>query len=153
MESTLNLQAQQDLRRVQRQSEEYYHFGWIALERAAHLEYSQSRAAQLGEVGRFEQGLMNRFAQSEQLAYNDGMRSGTTKTTLLRTELGQARRQASSQLATLRAELAQATSSTVTPEERGKSSWRAPEAENSSGHAGPRTESSQNTLGRHLHHF
>eukprot|EP00971_Amphidinium_carterae_P109975 2178336-Amphidinium_carterae.1 len=60
----------------------------------------------MDEVGRFEQGLINRFAESEQLAYNDGMRSGTTTTTLLRTELGQARRQASAQTSTLRAELA-----------------------------------------------
>eukprot|EP00971_Amphidinium_carterae_P080983 1602191-Amphidinium_carterae.1 len=109
MESTLGLQAQQDLRRVQQQSEEYYHSKWLALERTAHLEYSQARAAQLDEVGRFEQGLINKFAQSEQLAFNDGKRAGTTETTLLRTELGQARRQASSQVATLRAELAQAT--------------------------------------------
>eukprot|EP00971_Amphidinium_carterae_P282614 5610612-Amphidinium_carterae.1 len=75
MENTLGLQAQQDLHRVQQQAEEYYHSRWITLERTAHLEYSQARAAQMDEVGRFEQGLINRFAQSEQLAYNDGMRS------------------------------------------------------------------------------
>eukprot|EP00971_Amphidinium_carterae_P187273 3717013-Amphidinium_carterae.1 len=53
------LQAQQDLRRVQQQSEEHHHSRWLALERTAHLEYSRARAAQLDEVGRFEQGLIN----------------------------------------------------------------------------------------------
>eukprot|EP00971_Amphidinium_carterae_P140702 2788423-Amphidinium_carterae.5 len=32
-----------------------------------------TRSSSLDEVGRFEQGLINRFAQSEQLAFNDGM--------------------------------------------------------------------------------
>eukprot|EP00971_Amphidinium_carterae_P284853 5655024-Amphidinium_carterae.1 len=46
------------------------------------------------------------------------MRSGTTRTTLLQTELGQARRQASAQTTALRTELAQAQTSSVTPAER-----------------------------------
>eukprot|EP00971_Amphidinium_carterae_P155706 3087755-Amphidinium_carterae.2 len=59
MENTLGLQAGQDLQRMQQQSEEYHHSRWLALECTAHLEYSQARAAQLDEVGRFEQGLIN----------------------------------------------------------------------------------------------
>eukprot|EP00971_Amphidinium_carterae_P230857 4581230-Amphidinium_carterae.1 len=49
MENAPGLQAQQDLRRVQQQAEEYYHSRWLALERTAHLEYSQARAAQMDE--------------------------------------------------------------------------------------------------------
>eukprot|EP00971_Amphidinium_carterae_P348693 6490629-Amphidinium_carterae.3 len=100
MESTLGLQASQDLQRLQQRSEEYYHSRWLALERQAHLEYSQSRAAQMDEVGRFEAASSN--------VLHSGHRTDSTQTTLLQTELGQDRRQASAQPSTLRAELAQA---------------------------------------------
>eukprot|EP00971_Amphidinium_carterae_P272679 5411696-Amphidinium_carterae.3 len=94
------LLAGQDLIRLQHQSEGYCHSKWLALERQAHLEYSQLRTAQLDERA------------------ISGHRSGSTQTTLLQKELRQARRQAAAQLSTLRAEPAQALNSSITPENR-----------------------------------
>eukprot|EP00971_Amphidinium_carterae_P189415 3759975-Amphidinium_carterae.1 len=70
MESSLGLQAQQDLLRLEQQSQEYYRARWRSLEAQVHYEYSRMRTAQLDEVGRFESGLVNRFGQAEHLAYD-----------------------------------------------------------------------------------
>eukprot|EP00971_Amphidinium_carterae_P090638 1794216-Amphidinium_carterae.1 len=70
------------------------------------------------EVGRFETNLVNRFSQSEQLAYNRGHSHGASHQSVLQHELGQARRTHSAQISTLRNEVSQAQSQAVSAAER-----------------------------------
>eukprot|EP00971_Amphidinium_carterae_P270713 5372310-Amphidinium_carterae.1 len=88
----------QDMVYLEHQVQEYYRSRWHSLEQQARLEYS------LEDVSRIEADLVSRFAQSVQLAFTRGHSQGSSRATVLQTNLDQSRSRV--QLSCLRNELA-----------------------------------------------